>query len=234
MSFIEKRSFMTLEKTLDKLHAAVTRNKWLQLFTAFTRLLLGVGFIPPSVKKILGQPFTILPDSNPVGHYFNALYQTGFYYEFIGWGQLFAAVLLLFPRTAHLGALMFFPIILNIAVLTSSVGFAGTNYITALMLLAAAYLVCWDYDRLKAIFFSKRTEKPYIFKLESLWLSALFAASGFVLSSVFAAFGIGNVHQRFLPVAVILSAAGFIFGLTCALHHRFMSAGELKIEANNL
>lgn len=225
---------MTLEKKLDKLHAAVTRNKWLQLFTAFTRLLLAFGFIPPSIKKILGQPFTVLPDSNPVGHYFNALYQTGFYYEFIGWGQLFAAVLLLFPRTAHLGALMFFPIILNIAVLTSSVGFAGTNYITALMLLAATYLVCWDYDRLKAIFFSKRTKKSYIFKLEFLWLPALFTAGGFVLSSVFAAFGIGNVHQRFLPVAILLSGAGFVFGLACTLHHRFMSAGELKIETNNV
>ena len=220
---------MTLEKTLDKLHAAVTRNKSLQLFTAFTRLLLGVAFIPPSIKKILGQPFTNLPDSNPVGHYFNALYQTGFYYEFIGWGQLFAAVLLLFPRTAHLGALMFFPIILNIAVLTGSVGFVGTNYITALMLLAATYLVSWDYDRLKAIFFSKRTEKPYIFKLEVLWLPALFAMGGFILSSIFAAFGIGNLHQNFLSVSILISASGFVFGLACALHHRFMSAGELKI-----
>ncbi len=85
---------MTLEKTLDKFHITVTRNRWLQLFTAFTRLLLAFGFIPPSIKKIFGQPFTILPDSNPVGHYFNALYQTGFYYEFIGWVQLFAADLM--------------------------------------------------------------------------------------------------------------------------------------------
>src|SRR5829696_1445047 len=106
---------MTLEKTLDKMHASVTANKWLQIFTAFVRVLLAIGFIPPSLKKILGQPFTILPDSTPVGHYFNALYQTGFYYEFLGWGQLVAALLLLIPRTAHLGALAFFPIILNIA-----------------------------------------------------------------------------------------------------------------------
>jgi hypothetical protein len=227
------QDFMTLEETLDKLHATVTRNKWLQLFTAFTRLLLSVGFIPPSIKKILGQPFTVLPDSNPVGHYFNALYQTGFYYEFIGWGQLFAAILLLFPRTAHLGALMFFPIILNIAVLTCSVGFAGTNYITAMMLLAATYLICWDYDRLKAIFFSKRTEKPHIFKLEILWLPTLFATGGFALSAIFAAFGVANLHRKFLLVAVLLSVAGFVFGLACSLHHRFMSAGALKIETNN-
>src|SRR5215212_2108810 len=150
---------MNLEKTLDNIHASVTANKWLQIFTAFARVLLAIGFIPPSIKKILGQPFTVLPDSNPVGHYFNALYETGFYYEFLGWGQLVAAILLLLPRTAHLGALVFLPIIANIAVLTSSVGFAGTNYITALMLVAATYLVAWDYDRLKPILFSKRQEK---------------------------------------------------------------------------
>jgi hypothetical protein len=219
---------MTLEKTLDGVHASVTSNKWLQIFTAFTRVLLAIGFIPPSIKKIVGQPFTVLPDSNPVGHYFNALYQTGFYYEFLGWGQLIAALLLLFPRTAHLGALMFFPIIANIAVLTSSVGFAGTNYITAMMLIAATYLVAWDYDRLKAVLFSKRPEKSHFFKLEFLWLPALFAVSGFALASVFAYFHIGNIQQRFLPVALLVTVSGAIFGLICAAHHRFMKTGELQ------
>ena len=105
---------MKLENTLDRVHGSVVKTPSLQVFTAFTRLLLGIGFIPPSIIKILHMPFTVLPDSNPVGHYFNALYQTGFYYEFLGWGQFIAAVLLLFPRTAHLGALLFLPIILNI------------------------------------------------------------------------------------------------------------------------
>lgn len=219
---------MTVEKTLDKIHAAATANKWLQIFTAFTRVLLAIGFIPPSIKKILGQPFTVLPDSNPVGHYFNALYQTGFYYEFLGWGQLVAALLLLFPRTAHLGALLFLPIIANIAVLTSSVGFAGTNYITALMLVAAIYLVAWDYDRLKAILFAKRQEKSHFFKLEFLWLPALCAVGGLALISFFAFFHVGNLHQRFLPVALLVSVAGFVFGLICAAHHRFMKTGELQ------
>ena len=221
---------MALEKTLDKMHASLTANKWLQIFTAFVRVLLAIGFIPPSIKKILGQPFTILPDSNPVGHYFNALYQTGFYYEFLGWGQLIAALLLLFPRTAHLGALAFFPIILNIAVLTSSVGFAGTNYITAMMLLAATYLVCWDYDRLKAILFSKRAQKSHFFKLEFAWLPASLALGGFALASVFAFFHVGNLHQRFLPVALMTTIAGFVFGLICAAHHRFMKTGKLDCQ----
>ena len=87
---------MKLEHILDGIHFSVTRRWYTQLFTVFTRLVLAVGFIPPSYIKIMHRPFTVLPDSNPVGHYFNALYQTGFYYEFIGWGQMIAAVLLLF------------------------------------------------------------------------------------------------------------------------------------------
>src|SRR5690349_22638840 len=124
---------MSIQTTLDKIHSRITSSRWLQIFTAFTRCLLAVGFIPPSLPKILHKPFTVLPDSNPVGHYFNALYDTGFYYEFIGWAQLTAALLLLFPRTAHLGALMFLPIIVNVAVLTTSVGFKGTWILTILM-----------------------------------------------------------------------------------------------------
>jgi hypothetical protein len=220
--------FNKMEKILDALHAAATQNRWLQTFTAFTRILLAVGFIPPSIKKILGQPFTVLPDSNPVGHYFNALYQTGFYYEFLGWAQLTAALLLLFPRTAHLGALAFFPIIVNIAVLTNSVGFAGTNYLTALMALAATYLVVWEYDRLKPMLLGKRVSKAHIFSREFFWLPLLFAAGGAFAASFFAYFGVANAHQRFPLISTLLSVGGAIFGLIVAAHHRFMSVGELK------
>lgn len=219
---------MKLETALDNLHRTATSSKTLQIFTAFTRILLAVGFVPPSVKKILGQPFTVLPDSNPVGHYFNALYQTGFYYEFLGWTQLFAAVLLLFPRTAHLGALAFFPIIVNIAVLTSSVGFAGTNYLTALMTLAATYLVAWDYDRLKPILFGRRQLQAPILRLEFVWLPLLFGAGGAFAASFFAYFGVANIHQRYFSILVFLSIAGLIFGLFVAAHHRFMKIGDLK------
>lgn len=214
---------MKLEELIDNLSTKVTSNRWLQIFTAFTRVLLAVGFIPPSLKKILNQPFTILPDSHPVGHYFNALYQTGFYYQFIGWAQLIAAILLLFPRTAHLGALLFLPIIANIAVLTSSVGFVGTNYITASMLLATIYLVCWDYERIKPIFFSQGKIKSDFPKLEFLWLPALFTAGGAALAIFFVTFGIGNLHKHSISVIIFLALGGLVFGLLCTFHHKFMT-----------
>jgi uncharacterized membrane protein YecN with MAPEG domain len=222
---------MSLENTLDKIHAATVKNRFLQIFTTFVRGILAFGFFPPGLKKVLHQPFTILPDSNPVGHYFNALYNTGFYYEFIGWGQVIAAILLIFPRTAHLGALMFFPIILNIAVLTNAVGFAGTWLLTIFMFLASLYLVCWDYDRIKAIFFIGRRDKINPFKYEFVWLPLLGAVGGMSVGLLFYAIRLGN-FSNYLNVSLILAAAGFIFGIFMAIHHRFMSVGELEISEN--
>jgi hypothetical protein len=218
---------MKLEAALDGLHAKATGNKFLQIFTAFTRILLFVGFTPPSIKKILHQPFTSLPDSNPVGHYFNALLETGFYYEFLGWGQLIAAVLLLFPRTAHLGALMFFPIILNIAVLTNAVGFKGTWLLTTLMTLAATYLVAWDYDRLKPIFFGKRGGKSNFLKYEFVWLPLLFAVGGAFLACFAWIIRLGNAPDYF-NVGVYLTVGALLFGVFVSMHHRFMKVGGLE------
>lgn len=218
---------MKIETALDNIHKTVTGNKILQIFTAFTRVLLFIGFTPPSIVKILNKPFTMLPDSNPVGHYFNALYQTGFYYQFLGWAQLIAAVLLLFPRTAHLGALMFLPIIANIAVLTTSVGFKGTWLLTILMTLAATYLVAWDYDRLKPVLFGKRGEKAGFMKFEYVWLPLLFAVGGLVLGVVWYLIGLGN-FRNYLNISLILSGTGLIFGLIVTVHHRFMKVGELE------
>jgi hypothetical protein len=85
-----------------------------------------------------------------LGHYFDALHLTGFYYTFIGVSQLTAALLLLIPRTTLLGAIIYFPIILNICVLTYATRFEGTR-IATLMLLANVFLLCWDYARLKYV-----------------------------------------------------------------------------------
>ncbi len=218
---------MKIETALDNIHAKVTGNKILQIFTAMTRVLLFVGFTPPSIVKILNKPFTVLPDSHPVGHYFNALYQTGFYYQFLGRAQLTAAVLLLFPRTAHLGALMFLPIIANIAVLTTSVGFKGTWLVTIMMTAAAAYLVAWDYDRLKPVLFGKRTEKANFMRLEYVWLPALFMLGGIFIAMIWRLIRLGN-FSNYLNIGVGLAIGGLIFGVLVMLHHRFMKTGTLE------
>jgi hypothetical protein len=118
----------------------------------FNRIVLAAGFIPSGMQKVVGERFTVLPVAHPMGHYLDALYQTGFYYTFIGGMQVAAAVLLLIPRTATLGAVIYFPIILNIFILTIAVRFDGSLLTSPLMVLANMYLLCWDYHKLKLIF----------------------------------------------------------------------------------
>ncbi|GEM_PF-4876038 len=46
---------------------------------------------------------------------------------------------------------IYFPIILNICLITHSMQFRGTWVITTLMFLGSIYLLCWDYGKLKHI-----------------------------------------------------------------------------------
>src|SRR5689334_3372751 len=123
---------MSLEGSLDSWHRRAIQNVWLQLFTAIVRVLLAIAFIPAGLTKMTGHRFTLLSTSTPVGYYFDALYQTQGYYRFIGTAQLVAGVLLLFRGTATLGAVLYFPIIINIVVITASIpDFGNTRFITA-------------------------------------------------------------------------------------------------------
>src|ERR1041384_597271 len=141
---------MKLLAKLDHLYEECRANRWLRYFAVFCRLALALGFVPAGIVKVMGERFTALPSNHPLGHYFDALHLTGYYYTFIGVGQLIAALLLLIPRTALLGAIFYFPIILNICVWTYAVRFEGIR-IATLMLLANLFLLVWDYDRLKHV-----------------------------------------------------------------------------------
>jgi hypothetical protein len=216
-----------LEHTLDQLHSSVINRRLLQFFSVFVRCLLALGFIPPSIPKILHRPFTILPETNPVGAYFHALYNTGFYYEFIGWSQIVAAVLLLIPRTAHIGAFMFLPIVVNIAVLTCSVGFKGTWLVTIFMSFAALWLTAWEYDRLKPLLFRNRSERPRGSLLRFIYIPAFFAAGGAAIGVLWWLMRLGN-FSNYVYVGGILVLGGSVFGLVVALHYHFMPVGRLK------
>ena len=136
----------TLPAPLARLHAAARRQPW--RFTLMNRLLLAMAFIPTGLVKATGQRFTLLPVEHPVGFFFEAMYRTGPYWVFIGGVQVAAGVMLLVPSTAALGALLFLPVGVSIFLITWGVGFQGTVYVTAGMLLAVIYLVCWDGDRM--------------------------------------------------------------------------------------
>ena len=76
----------------------------------------------------------------------------------MGAAQVLAGVLLLIPALAHLGALVFLPVMACIVAIVTGVGFgAGTILVTVLMLLAVLYLLAWDYGRFRSLF----TTRPF-------------------------------------------------------------------------
>jgi len=150
---------MSIASRFNHLYYEAKGNKWYHYFAVFCRVMLALGFIPSGFVKVMGERFASgLSVNHPLGHYLEALHHTGYYYTFIGIAQLTIALLLLIPRTALLGALMYFPIILNICILTYATRFEGTR-ITTIMVLANLYLLCWDYDRIKYILPIKRVKE---------------------------------------------------------------------------
>lgn len=144
----------------ERFHGWTRQQTWIARFAWFTRILLALGFTPSGWTKVTGNRFTSLGTDNPVGFFFEALFRTGFYWNFLGIAQLTCALLLLFPRTTLIGAICYFPIILNIFLITISMDFRGTPIITGAMLLANVFLLLWDYDRLKRAGIALFGERP--------------------------------------------------------------------------
>ncbi|MFB9295017.1 DoxX family protein [Persicitalea jodogahamensis] len=159
---------MNISDKLDQVHLRVKQNRWHRYFSIFCRIALAAGFLPSGFVKINGERFTDLSNNQPMGHYLEALFHTGYYYPFIGVMQMTAAVLLLIPRTVTLGALIYFPIILNICILSLAVRFDGSHVTAPLMVLANLYLLCWNYDKIKYIFPFNRTTLDFTLRQEKL------------------------------------------------------------------
>lgn len=136
---------------LDRLHTRVRGSGLLYRFTLATRILLAVAFIPTGTVKLLGRRFTSMDPASDVGAFFEVMYQSGEYWRFIGAAQVVAGILMLIPRTATLGAVLFTPVITSIFVITLSYDFGGTPLVTGMMLLATLYLLCWDWHRVRPL-----------------------------------------------------------------------------------
>jgi uncharacterized membrane protein YphA (DoxX/SURF4 family) len=137
---------------LDEMHLQAKSNRWMNYFAIFLRFALAFGFITSGMVKIMGERFAAgLSVNHPMGQYLEALHNTGYYYTFIGVLQITAAILLLIPRTVILGALLYFPIIFNIFVLSYAVRFEGSMLTSPLMVLACLFLILWNYDKVKYI-----------------------------------------------------------------------------------
>lgn len=158
-------------------------NRWMRYLATFCRVALAAGFVISGYVKVTGERFTALPSNHPLGQYFDALHATGYYYTFLGVVQLLTALLLLIPRTSLLGALMYFPIIINICILAYAVRFEGTR-ITTIMLMANVFLLVWNYDRLKSIILILKQPPRKISKVNNKFPFAFFGFVVVVIASV--------------------------------------------------
>lgn len=142
---------------LDRLFLWIRVKPFFYRFALFTRILLAAGFIPTGLVKMMGERFTLISPEHPIGAFFEAMYQTGLYWRFLGATQVIAGLLLLWPRFAHLGAAIFLGVITNIFVVTVALDFTGTPIVTGLMLMAVLYLCLWDFHRFRPLL----TETPF-------------------------------------------------------------------------
>ena len=179
-----------------------------QLVIIYTRYLLGGAFVFASLIKIKGHRFTHLSRAaeaiNSPLHFFETLYQSGLYWQFLGWAQLLAGLLLLTQRYATLGAVLFLPIIANIFVITISYDFAGTPIITGLMLLATLLLLGWDWNRLRILLNLPVREEA----TSALFTSRLWEVAGALLFSYTAAYRALTDTYNFLLWAGVCVAVG--------------------------
>lgn len=193
------------------------RNKILpQLFIIYTRYLIGAAFVFASVVKLQGQRFTTMDGINePINsawHMFEALYQSGLWWKFMGLGQIIAGLLLMTQRYAKLGALMFLPIIANVFIFTLSYDFRGTPIITGLMLVANIMLVLWDWDELKILV----NKTPVIHtpnRFENLRVWEVTGLALFLFTVIYKTSVTGYNILIWVGVCAAIGLAGLVYGL---------------------
>lgn len=116
------------------------------------RVGMGLTFIISGIRKLPGIKFTALPNENPVGAYFNAMHETGFYWNFIGYFQIVIGFLIFLNRFVVISSLLMMPVTVNIFLLSIALHMKGTPIITTAMLLGNTFLLIWHFKNYKPLF----------------------------------------------------------------------------------
>lgn len=119
------------------------------------RIGMGITFIISGLRKMPGILFTTLPDTNPVGAYFKAMHDTGFYWNAIGYFQILIGILVFFNRSVVVSSLLMMPVTVNIFLVSVALHMTGTPIITTLMLLGNLILLLWHHEN-----YIKLLQKP--------------------------------------------------------------------------
>lgn len=209
-----------MEELINKIFLAIRKSKILFRFTLGLRLLLGIAFIPTGFIKVLGRRFTTgISQENLIGQFFEILYQSHYYWKFLGIAQILAAILILWNRTLSLGAIVFFSISLNILLITISFDFGMTILVAIGLNLAAVWLMLWTWNKLRFLLIEKPS-RNLIFSEEVLsgkfekGIYFLGFVSGLLVFSV-----IRGLHLPFeiLSISLVCMGISFITAIILAL-----------------
>lgn len=159
----------------------MSRNRWHSRIIVSIRVFLGLIFFTAGMSKLYFEhqfPGIIGPvwlEERLTEH------DLGMYARFIAGSQIIAGLLLFTQRFATLGAVLTFPIILNIFMVTVSMGWQGTPYVNFFLLSLNAWLLAYDYHKLKFILTDKveslKTQplKRINKKADGIWTLAIVA-----------------------------------------------------------
>jgi uncharacterized membrane protein YphA (DoxX/SURF4 family) len=171
---------------MEKFVCQLKKFYFFQVLTVAIRYLLGSAFVWASILKIKGVRFTPKTGEhdpiNSLTHLLESMYRAGLLWHFIGWGQLISGFFLMSQTFSTLGAVVFFPQILIIFILTTSFQSPAILAVTSLMILANLYLLVWDWNKLKFVVLSKPgvyVHQPTGFSERKIWIYVgvlLFAA----------------------------------------------------------
>lgn len=115
------------------------------------RIGMALAFIASGLRKLPGVEFTILTDANPVGTYFKAMHDLGFYWNFIGYFQILVGLMAFWNRSSATAILLMMPVTVNIFLISVALNMRGTPIITACMLLGNTFLLLWHFEQFRHI-----------------------------------------------------------------------------------
>jgi uncharacterized membrane protein YphA (DoxX/SURF4 family) len=128
------------------------KKKVLKFFYWCIRIGMGITFILSGTKKLPGVKFTALPLDNPVGSFFNAMYETGFYWNFIGYFQILIGLFIFFNRFVVISSLFMMPVTINIFLVSIALNMRGTPIVTTAMVLGNLFLLLWHFKNYRTLF----------------------------------------------------------------------------------
>ena len=195
--------------------------KFYRFVIVSTRIFLGLIFFSSGMGKLIPFPGIIGPVWLETEL---TQYGLGMFARFIAYSQIIVGLLLLSQRFATLGAVMLFPLVLNIFMVTVSMNWRGTPYVLAFLILLNIILLIADYHKLKFIL----TDQPAPLKnkplkrkypqLDAFWgLAMLMILSGPML------------HMYNTTIAYVVVVSGLLVFVYCQFRQRALNKASLEI-----